>query len=173
MVKSMAAGNGRMAVVMPQGVLFRGNEEGRIREKLVKSDLVEAIVTLGDKLFYGTGLSPCFMILRRLKPATHSARVLMIDGTKILTVKRAQNILSPEDVDRLYELYCKYEDIEDFSKVVTIEDIAAKGYDLSPNKYVNYHKEEIRPYAEVLAEFKAAYEEVLKREAEFEKLINA
>ena len=113
------------------------------------------------------------MILRRLKPATHSARVLMIDGTKILTAKRAQNILSPEDVDRLYELYCKYEDIEDFSKVVTIDDIAAKGYDLSPNKYVNYHKEEIRPYAEVLAEFKAAYEEVLKREAEFEKLINA
>ena len=90
-----------------------------------------------------------------------------------LTAKRAQNILSPEDVDRLYELYCKYEDVEDFSKVVTIDDIAAKGYDLSPNKYVNYHKEEIRPYAEVLAEFKAAYEEVLKREAEFEKLINA
>lgn len=54
----MASGNGRMAVVMPQGVLFRGNEEGRIREKLVKSDLIEAVVTLGDKLFYGTGLSP-------------------------------------------------------------------------------------------------------------------
>ena len=171
MVKSMAPGEGRMAVVMPQGVLFRGNEEGRIREKLVKSDLVEAVVTLGDKLFYGTGLSPCFLILRRLKPAAHSARVLMIDGTKILTVKRAQNILSPENVDRLYELYINYEDVEDFSKVVTLDDIAAKDYDLSPNKYVEYHKEEIRPYAEVLAEFKAAYEEVQMREAEFRTLI--
>ena len=172
MVKSMASGNGRMAVVMPQGVLFRGNEEGRIREKLVKSDLVEAVVTLGDKLFYGTPLSPCFLILRRLKPAAHSARVLMIDGTKILTVKRAQNILSPEDVNRLYELYTNYEDVEDFSKVVTLDDIAAKDYDLSPNKYVEYHKEEIRPYAEVLAEFKAAYEEVKRFEEEFRKLIN-
>ena len=84
MVQSMKPGTGRMAVVMPQGILFRGNEEGRIREKMVKSDLVEAVVTLGDKLFYGTGLSPCFLILRRMKPATHSARVLMIDGTKIL-----------------------------------------------------------------------------------------
>ena len=96
----------------------------------------------------------------------------MIDGTKILTVKRAQNILSPEDVNRLYELYTNYEDVEDFSKVVTLDDIAAKDYDLSPNKYVEYHKEEIRPYAEVLAEFKAAYEEVKRFEEEFRKLIN-
>ena len=88
----------------------------------------------------------------------------MIDGTKILTVKRAQNILSPEDVNRLYELYTNYEDVEDFSKVVTLDDIAAKDYDLSPNKYVEYHKEEIRPYAEVLAEFKAAYEESIRME---------
>ncbi|MCQ2084153.1 MAG: type I restriction-modification system subunit M [Bacteroidaceae bacterium] len=172
MVKSMNPGKGRMAVVMPQGVLFRGNEEGRIREKLVKADIIEAVVTLGDKLFYGTGLSPCFLVLRKLKSAEHSARVLMIDGTKILTQKRAQNVLSQEDVDRLYELYVKYEDVEDYSKVVTIEEIKAKNCDLSPNKYIQYHKEEIKPYTDVLAAFKAAYEEVKLREAEFAKLIN-
>ncbi len=173
MVKSMALGHGRMAVVMPQGVLFRGGEEGKIREKLVKSDLVEAVVTLGDKLFYGTGLSPCFLILRRMKPASHSARILMVDGTKILTPKRAQNILSQENLDRLYALYANYEDVEDYARVVTLDEIREKDYDLSPNKYVNYHREAIRPYAEVLAEFKAAYAEVLQREEEFAKLINA
>ncbi len=173
MVKSMALGRGRMAVVMPQGVLFRGGEEGKIREKLVKSDLVEAVVTLGDKLFYGTGLSPCFLILRRMKPAGHSARILMVDGTKILTPKRAQNILSQENLDRLYELYANYEDVEDYARVVTLDEIREKDYDLSPNKYVCYHREAIRPYAEVLAEFKAAYAEVLQREEEFAKLINA
>lgn len=94
MVCSMVPGKGRMAVVMPQGILFRGSEEGRIRAELIKSDLIEAVVTLGEKLFYGTGLSPCFLILRRIKPAAHSARILMIDGTKILTVQRAQNILT-------------------------------------------------------------------------------
>lgn len=173
MIMSMASGKGRMAVVMPQGVLFRGNEEGRIREKLVKSDMVEAVVTLGDKLFYGTGLSPCFIIIRKMKPAEHSARVLMIDGTKILTPKRAQNILEQKDIDRLFELYTNYEDVEDCSQVVTLDEIAAKGFDLSPNKYVHYHREAIKPYAEVLAEFKAAYEEVKLREAEFRSAINA
>lgn len=173
MVKSMAPGNSRMAVVMPQGILFRGNEEGRIREKLAKSDLIEAVVTLGDKLFYGTGLSPCFLILRKMKPAEHSGRILMIDGTKILTAKRAQNILSPADVDRLYQLYADYKDIEDFSKVVTLKEIEEKEFNLSPNRYVKYHKEAIRPYEEVKKEFIEALEAVRLAEEEFKKLISA
>lgn len=173
MIKSMALGNSRMAVVMPQGVLFRGKEEGRIREKLVKSDLIEAVVTLGDKLFYGTGLSPCFLILRKMKPTSHSARILMIDGTKILTAKRAQNILLPEDVDRLYRLYIDYKDVEDYSKVVTLKEIEEKEFNLSPNRYVDYHKEDIRPYREVKKEFMDALEAVRKAEEDFRRIISA
>ena len=104
MICSMSSGKGRMAVVMPQGILFRGNQEAEIRKQLVESDLIEAVVTLGDKLFYGTGLSPCFLIIRRMKQAHHSGRILMIDGSKILTQKRAQNILEENDIDRLYSL---------------------------------------------------------------------
>ena len=171
MIKSMGPGNSRMAVVMPQGILFRGNEEGNIRKKLVESDKVEAVVTLGDKLFYGTGLSPCFLIIRNLKPAEHSARILMIDATKILTQKRAQNILSQEDVDRIFHLYTDYKDVEDYAKVVTLDDVKAKEYNLSPNRYVDYHKEEVKPYAEVLAEFKAAIQAVKDAEAEFIRIM--
>lgn len=171
MIKSMGPGNSRMAVVMPQGILFRGNEEGNIRKKLVESDKVEAVVTLGDKLFYGTGLSPCFLIIRNLKPAEHSARILMIDATKILTQKRAQNILSQEDVDRIFQLYTDYKDVEDYAKVVTLDDVKAKEYNLSPNRYVDYHKEEVKPYAEVLAEFKAAIQAVKEAEAEFIRIM--
>lgn len=171
MVKSMAPGNSRMAVVMPQGILFRGNEDGRIREKMIKSDLIEAIVTLGDKLFYGTGLSPCFLILRRMKPAERSARILMIDATKILTQKRAQNILSPEDVDHIYQLYLDYKDVEDYSKVVTLKEIEDKEFNLSPNRYINYHREAIRPYEEVKREFLEAIEAVKLAEQEFTRLI--
>ena len=171
MIKSMGPGNSRMAVVMPQGILFRGNEEGNIRKKLVESDKVEAVVTLGDKLFYGTGLSPCFLIIRNLKPAEHSTRILMIDATKILTQKRAQNILSQEDVDRIFQLYTDYKDVEDYAKVVTLEDVKAKEYNLSPNRYVDYHKEEVKPYAEVLAEFKAAIQAVKDAEAEFIRIM--
>ena len=171
MIKSMGPGNSRMAVVMPQVILFRGNEEGNIRKKLVESDKVEAVVTLGDKLFYGTGLSPCFLIIRNLKPAEHSARILMIDATKILTQKRAQNILSQEDVDRIFQLYTDYKDVEDYAKVVTLDDVKAKEYNLSPNRYVDYHKEEVKPYAEVLAEFKAAIQAVKDAEAEFIRIM--
>lgn len=171
MVKSMTPGNSRMAVVMPQGILFRGNEDGRIREKMIKSDLIEAIVTLGDKLFYGTGLSPCFLILRRMKPAERSARILMIDATKILTQKRAQNILSPEDVDHIYQLYLDYKDVEDYSKVVTLKEIEDKEFNLSPNRYINYHREAVRPYEEVKREFLEAIEAVKLAEQEFTRLI--
>jgi len=173
MIASMKPGTGRMAVVMPQGVLFRGHEESKIREKLIKSDRIEAVVTLGDKLFYGTGLSPCFLILRNVKPQDHSARILMVDATKILTQRRAQNVLTDEDVDKIYNLYADYKDVEDFSKVVTLKEIEGKDWNLSPNRYIQYHKEDIKPYAEVLAEFKKALEEVKIAEAEFVKLINS
>lgn len=172
MIASMARGNSRMAVVMPQGVLFRDDEKG-IREKLIKSDLVEAVVTLGDKLFYGTGLSPCFLVLRRLKPAEHSARILMVDGSKILTTRRAQNILTPEDVDKLYEFYTNYKDVEDYSKVVSIKDVENKDWNLSPNRYIAYHKEDVRPYSEVLQEFKDALHAVQDAETAFRNVINS
>lgn len=171
MIKSMRPGRGRMAVVLPQGVLFRGNVEGAIREKMVKQDFIEAVITLGDKIFYGTGLSPCVLILRWVKKAERVKKILMIDGSKILTQKRAQNILSDVDVDRLYKLYSDYVDVEDFAKVVTHEEIAAKGYDLSVNKYVDYHKEAVRSYEEVKAEFDAAILGVKVATAKFRDLL--
>ena len=163
---------GRMAVVLPQGVMFRGNEEARIREELVKHDYIEAIITLGDKLFYGAGIAPCLFIIRDKKPAEHQGKVLMVDGSKILTQQRAQNILSDEDIDELYRLYTAYEEEEDKSIVVTIEQIASKDYDLSPNKYVKYHKEETKSYAEVLSEFKTAYQHMQEAEQKFRDIIN-
>ena len=95
----------------------------------------------------------------------------MIDATKILTQKRAQNILSQEDVDRIFHLYTDYKDVEDYAKVVTLDDVKAKEYNLSPNRYVDYHKEEVKPYAEVLAEFKAAIQAVKDAEAEFIRIM--
>ena len=95
----------------------------------------------------------------------------MVDGSKILTQKRAQNILSDEDVDRLYKLYSDYADVEDFAKVVTREEIAEKGFDLSVNKYVQYHKETVKSYAEVKDEFDAALEDVKAATEKFRALL--
>ena len=171
MVKSMRPGRGRMAVVLPQGVLFRGGAEGQIRRRLVETGFIEAVVTLGDKIFYGTGLSPCLLILRWAKPHGRERQAIMIDGSKILTKQRAQNILSDANVEQLYRLYRDFKDVEDFAKVVTIDDIAAKGYDLSVNKYVNYHVEAARSYAEVKRDFDAALKGVNAATEKFRKLL--
>ena len=171
MVASMAWENGRVAVVLPQGVLFRGDAEGQIREKLVKSDLIEAVITLGERLFYGAGIAPCVLILRRRKRPERVGKMLMLDGSKIFTPQRAQNELSSADVDRLYGLYERFADEEDFTKVVTMREVEEKGCVLSPNRYVTYHKVAAKPYTEVRANYLAACDAVRKAEARFAALM--
>lgn len=172
MVCSMRSLSGRMAVVLPQGVLFRGGVEAEIRQRLVEQDYIEAVFTLGDKLFYGTGLSPCFFVIRERKSEEHRGKILMVDGSRILTPQRAQNILSDADVDQLYELYTAYEEREDTSIVVSLDEVRAADYNLSPNKFVHYHREETRPYTDVLADFHAAYARMQSAEARFRQLIH-
>lgn len=173
MVKSMRPGRGRMAVVLPQGVLFRGDEERKIRQRLVESGMLEAVVTLGDKVFYGTGLSPCFLILRWVKDRGREKKVLMVDGSKILTEKRAQNILTDEDVDRIFKLYSDFKDVEDFARVVDVSEIESKDFDLSVSKYVQYHKVEARAYQEVMQEFESAVSAVKVASRKFRELMKA
>ena len=173
MVMSMARGTGRLAVVMPQGVLFRNQgKEKDIRRQMVESGLVEAVFTLGEKLFYGTGLSPCFLVMRRTMPTNHSGRILMVDGSSIFTPKRAQNVLEQKDIERLYQLYVDYRDEEDYSRVVTLDDVRAKDYILSPSSYVQYHEEEEEPYESVRQRFMDAYEEMKRCEREFREAIS-
>ena len=171
MVTSMRPGKGRMAVVLPQGVLFRGGEEGRIRQKLVDSDMLEAIITLGNKLFYGTQLSPCILILRRVKHRDHVGKILLVDASTIYTPQRAQNILSDENVDAIYNLYHAYEDREGLAKVVKLKEIADRNYELSVNRYIHYKTAEIRPYDEVKSEFDAALADVRQATVRFTALL--
>ena len=136
MVSSMNPRNGKCVVVMPQGVLFHGGKEGAIREKLIKSDKVEAVITFVGGLFFGAGVSACVLCLNNNKPAEHKGKVLLIDGSTIYTAKRAQNIMSDEDVEKAFQLYKDYADVVGYSKVATMEDLKAHGYTLSVNTYI-------------------------------------
>lgn len=171
MVASMRPVSGRAAVVLPQGVLFREGAEGAIREKLVRSGLVDAVVTLGENLFYGTQLSPCFLVLRATPLPGRAGRVLFVDGSSILTRQRAQNILSDADVDRLFALYSEGRPREALAAVATLDEVAAKGFNLSPKQYVSYPREARRPHAEVLAEFRQARAAVLAAEERLAALL--
>ena len=136
MVASMAPGTGRMAVVLPQGALFRRGAEGRIRRALLEQDLVEVVIGLAPNIFYGTGLAPAVVILRGAKPKDRKGRVLLIDASGLFRQGRAQNFLDPEHVYRIVEWVRDYEDIAGQAKVVDLAAISKEGWTLSIARYV-------------------------------------
>jgi type I restriction enzyme M protein len=92
MVKSMNT-NGRAGIVLPHGVLFRGGAEGRIREELIKNDLIEAVIALPAKLFYGTGIPAAIVIFNKNKPENHKNKILIIDAEQDYEEGKNQNRL--------------------------------------------------------------------------------
>jgi len=171
MVKSMAPKNGRCAVVLPQGVLFRGGKEGDIRKKLVESDKLEAIITLVGGVFYSTGVSACILFLSNSKEESHRNRICMIDASEIYTPQRAQNIMTESDIQKVFDYYKAYEDVIDRVKVVSLDDIRSKQYSLAINNYIEKKQEETVPPEEVRRQYFEAYNEMIKAEARMRELL--
>jgi type I restriction enzyme M protein len=141
MIKSMAPATGRMAVVLPHGALFRMGKEGEIRRKILDMDLVEAVIGLGPNLFYGTGLAACILVLRQCKKKGRKKKVLILDASREFKTGRAQNELLPEHVERVYQWFRDYQDVEGVARVTSLEDIAANDYNLNIPRYVEPKKE--------------------------------
>lgn len=171
MVKSMNPKTGRCAVVLPQGVLFRGGKEGEIRKQLVESDKLEAIITLASGVFYSTGVSACILFLNNNKSVEHRGRLCMIDASGIYTPQRAQNIMTEEDIQKVYGLYIAYEDVTEKVKVVTIPEIREKDYSLAINNYIEKKEQETVPPAEIRRQYFEAYEEMLAAEEKMRRLL--
>lgn len=165
MVASMDKKHGRVAVVLPQGVLFRTGKDGKMRKKLVDSDLLEAVITLKGGIFYGAGVSACILFLKREKSKNHIGRVYMIDASEIYTPQRAQDYMSEDDIAEVYKLYTDYQDVIERCKIVTLKDIKDKGYTLSTNVYIEKKPVPITPPSVVRDRYYASY----KRAMEYEK----
>jgi len=131
MVKSMADVTGRMAVVLPQGALFRKGVEGSIRQKLLEMDLVEAVIGLAPNLFYGTGLAACILVLRKRKPTKHKKMVLIADASRLFRRGRAQNYLEPEHAAEILGWYRGFADVQDAVRVVSLDEIKAEDWTLT------------------------------------------
>lgn len=143
MIKSMASSTGRMAVVLPHGVLFRMGKEGAIRTKLLEMDLLEAVIGLGPNLFYGTSIAACILVLRIRKKKDRKKKVLVLDASREFKTGRAQNELLAEHVDRIFDWYRDYKDVEGIAKVVTLADISSNDYNLNITRYVERKSEEV------------------------------
>jgi type I restriction enzyme M protein len=136
MVRSMHAGSGRMAVVLPHGVLFRMGVEGKIRQRILEMDVLEAVIGLGPNLFYGTGLAACVLVLRASKTKERRKRVLFIDASRLFKRGRNQNTLEPEHAERIYDLYRNYESVAGQSHLATLDEIADNDWNLNIPRYV-------------------------------------
>ena len=171
MVKSMNPKTGRCAVVLPQGVLFRGGKEGEIRRQLVESDKLEAIITMASGVFYSTGVSACILFLNNNKTVPHRGRICMIDGSGIYTPQRAQNIMTEADIQTVFDYYTAYEDVIEKVKVVTIADIREKDYSLAINNYIEKKEQETVPPEEIRRQYFEAYDEMIEAETRMRELL--
>jgi type I restriction enzyme M protein len=171
MVKSMNPKTGRCAVVLPQGVLFRGGKEGEIRKQLVESDKLECVITLTGGVFYSTGVSACILFLNNNKNANHRGKVCLIDASGIYTPQRAQNVMTEEDIQRVYSLYSAYEAVIERVKIATVADIREKDYTLAINNYIEKKEQETIPPEEVRRQYLEAYEAMLRAEEKMKRLL--
>lgn len=160
MVASMAPKTGRMAVVLPQGALFRKGAEGAIRRQLIENDLIEAVIGLAPNIFYGTSLAPAVIFLRHKKPAARAGKIMIIDASALFRKGRAQNYLDPEHARQVVTWVKAFEDVEDRTRVVTIDEIKAEDYTLNISRYVLPPiGENIPPLLEAVKAFKEALQE--------------
>lgn len=157
MVRCMADRTGRMAVVLPQGALFRSGVEGEIRRYLLEKDFVEAVIGLAPNLFYGTGLAACVLVMRRRKAGKRAKKVLVIDASSLFRKGRAQNFLEPEHAAEVLKWVEGFKDVPDRARVVSLPEIEKKGWTLNISRYVVPPVgEDIPPLPQAIADFKQA-----------------
>ncbi|MBU3159518.1 type I restriction-modification system subunit M [Clostridium frigoris] len=133
---------GKMASVVPHGVLFRGGSEGKIREGFLKDDLVEAVIGLPQNIFYGTSIPAAILVINKNKQEDRRNKVLFIDGSNNFVKDGNKNKVRDEDINKIVTAFDEYIDVEKYANVVDIEAIKENGYNLNISRYVDTSEEE-------------------------------
>ena len=128
--------NGRLAVVLPNGALFRARNEEAVRRDLVEADLVEAVIQLPRDMFYGAGIPACYLVVNMAKRESRHGRVLFINGSERFERVDTKNALRSKDIDQIVDAFKDDENVPGFSSWVSCEEIARRRYNLSVRRYV-------------------------------------
>jgi type I restriction enzyme M protein len=139
MIEVMKPGSGRMAVVVPHGVLFRGAAEGKIRQKLIDENLLDVVIGLPEKLFYGTGIPAAVLVFRKKKA---DDKVLFIDASREYQDGKNQNLLREQDLRKILATYITRTDVEKYAHLASRAEIAENDYNLNIPRYVDTFEEE-------------------------------
>ncbi|MGO2181437.1 MAG: type I restriction-modification system subunit M [Pseudoalteromonas distincta] len=125
---------GIMTIVLPHGVLFRGGDEGKIRENLIEANHIDAIIGLPANIFFGTGIPTIIMVLKQKRD---NEDVLIVDASKNFTKVGKNNLLQASDIKRIVDAVISRESIDKFSKLVSRQEIRDNGYNLNIPRYVD------------------------------------
>lgn len=139
MIETARAKIGRVGVVVPHGVLFRGAAEGRIRQKLIEENLLEAVIGLPANLFFGTGIPAAILLFNKGK--THGD-VLFIDASREFADAKNQNLLTPAHLDKIVATYEAFATVEKYAYRATAQEIADNDFNLNIPRYVDTFEEE-------------------------------
>ena len=130
--------NGRMATIMPHGVLFRGGKEKLIRELLINDDYIEAIIGLPPGLFYGTSIPACVLVCKKRKPDALKNTILFINADREYAEGKNQNRLRPEDIEKIGFVFTHKRELPKYSRLVPqVEIVHNHDYNLNIRRYVD------------------------------------
>lgn len=139
MIETLKPTTGRMGVVVPHGVLFRGSSEGKIREKLINENLLDAVIGLPEKLFYGTGIPAAILIFKKQKS---DDSVLFIDASREFKSGKNQNNLTADNIAKIVETYRARESVDKYAYLATLQEVKDNDYNLNIPRYVDTFEEE-------------------------------
>ena len=129
--------NGRVVVVMPHGVLFRGGKEKDVRQKMIDADIIEGIISLPPQLFYGTSIPACIMVFNKSKPDELKNKIFIVNADKDYKEGKNQNSLRPEDIEKIDYVFSNKIEEDKYSKLVDKQDIVDAKYTLNIRRYVD------------------------------------
>lgn len=139
MIETLKPKKGRMGVVVPHGVLFRGAAEGKIRKKLIDENLLDAVIGLPEKLFYGTGIPAAILLFKKNRDDNN---VLFIDASREYKDGKNQNSLADEHIAKIVASYQAREGVDKYAHLATLEEIKENDYNLNIPRYVDTFEEE-------------------------------
>lgn len=161
MVESAVTGTGKVGVIAPHGVLFRGGGEGRIRQALIEENLLEAVIGLPEKLFFGTGIPATIMIFNKGKKTRD---ILFIDASRDFVEGTNQNKLGPDHIKKIVATYKAFQTVEKYAYRAKSEEVAENDFNLNIPRYVDTFE------PEKVVDLKAVQQEIDSLEMELAKV---
>jgi type I restriction enzyme M protein len=162
---AIANSTGRVGVVLPHGALFRGGAEGKIRSAMIEEDIIEAVIGLPSKLFYGAGIPACLLIIDKNKSKDRKDRIFFLYGANDYQEGKKQNSLRPEDIKKIVDAFQQYKDEKKYCRPVALDEIRENDYNLNITRYIDITEDEERiDVQKVITELEALKKEHSKVE---------